>query len=153
MSSLRYNDKAVITPESSNSTTAEVGESAIKQDLSIKKHNDSISSNDHVDGDIQKCPCCNNPWSSATGDIFALLCQTCKSDKDSDEGVDDSTKKSTKQQQQKVLLQSGEESNSSNESKGISRDNMDFSVKPYDNFFRYANGGWMDKNPIPAECK
>ncbi len=28
--------------------------------------------------------------------------------------------------------------------------NMDPSVKPGDNFFDYANGGWIKKNPIPA---
>ena len=33
----------------------------------------------------------------------------------------------------------------------ISRKNMDPSVKPGINFFRYANGGWLDKNEIPAD--
>jgi putative endopeptidase len=28
--------------------------------------------------------------------------------------------------------------------------NMDFSVKPGDNFYLYANGGWLKKNPVPA---
>ena len=28
--------------------------------------------------------------------------------------------------------------------------NMDPSVKPGDNFYRYANGGWLKKNPVPA---
>lgn len=28
--------------------------------------------------------------------------------------------------------------------------NLDPSVKPGDNFFEYANGGWIKKNPIPA---
>ncbi len=28
---------------------------------------------------------------------------------------------------------------------------MDLSVKPGDNFFQYANGGWMKKNPLKAE--
>ena len=28
---------------------------------------------------------------------------------------------------------------------------MDLSVKPGDNFFLYANGGWMQKNPLKAE--
>ena len=27
--------------------------------------------------------------------------------------------------------------------------NMDRSVKPGDNFYLYANGGWMKKNPVP----
>jgi putative endopeptidase len=28
--------------------------------------------------------------------------------------------------------------------------NMDMSVKPGDNFYLYANGGWIKKNPVPA---
>ncbi len=28
--------------------------------------------------------------------------------------------------------------------------NLDTTVKPGDDFFRYANGGWLKKNPIPA---
>lgn len=28
--------------------------------------------------------------------------------------------------------------------------NMDLSIKPGDNFYRYANGGWLKKNTIPA---
>jgi putative endopeptidase len=33
--------------------------------------------------------------------------------------------------------------------KYIDRANMDFSVKPGDNFFLYANGNWIKKNPVP----
>ncbi|MBD0294990.1 MAG: M13 family peptidase, partial [Flavisolibacter sp.] len=32
----------------------------------------------------------------------------------------------------------------------IDRANMDFSVKPGDNFYLYANGGWLKRNPVPA---
>lgn len=28
--------------------------------------------------------------------------------------------------------------------------NMDFTVKPGENFYLYANGGWLKKNPVPA---
>src|ERR1700733_13959174 len=28
--------------------------------------------------------------------------------------------------------------------------NMDTTVKPGDDFFKYANGAWLKKNPIPA---
>ncbi|MDP9046678.1 MAG: hypothetical protein M3N14_00990, partial [Bacteroidota bacterium] len=28
--------------------------------------------------------------------------------------------------------------------------NLDTSVKPGEDFFRYANGSWLKKNPIPA---
>lgn len=34
--------------------------------------------------------------------------------------------------------------------KFIDPDNMDMSVKPGDNFFQYANGNWIRKNPVPA---
>ena len=29
--------------------------------------------------------------------------------------------------------------------------NMDTTVSPGEDFFQYANGGWINKNPIPAE--
>ena len=32
----------------------------------------------------------------------------------------------------------------------IDRSNMDLSVKPGDNFYLYANGNWIKKNPVPA---
>ena len=35
--------------------------------------------------------------------------------------------------------------------KAIDVANMDLSVNPGDDFFRYANGGWMKANPIPEE--
>ncbi|RYY86120.1 MAG: M13 family peptidase [Chitinophagaceae bacterium] len=34
--------------------------------------------------------------------------------------------------------------------KYIDRSNMDQSVKPGENFYRYANGSWLKKNPVPA---
>ncbi|GAA4463846.1 M13 family peptidase [Nibrella saemangeumensis] len=34
--------------------------------------------------------------------------------------------------------------------KFIDRDNMDLSVKPGDDFYTYANGNWLKKNPVPA---
>ena len=34
---------------------------------------------------------------------------------------------------------------------GIKLENMDMSVKPGDDFFAYANGGWMARNPIPDD--
>ena len=41
--------------------------------------------------------------------------------------------------------------NMSTTSVGIDLTNMDTSVKPGENFFQYANGGWLKKNPIPEE--
>ena len=40
---------------------------------------------------------------------------------------------------------------SSEQSKPIDLANMDTSVKPGDDFYRYANGTWLAKNPIPAD--
>ena len=34
--------------------------------------------------------------------------------------------------------------------KYINKANMDLSVKPGDNFYRYANGNWVKNNPVPA---
>ena len=34
---------------------------------------------------------------------------------------------------------------------GIDITNLDTSVAPGNNFFQYANGGWLEKNPIPEE--
>ncbi|WP_165958134.1 M13 family metallopeptidase [Segetibacter sp. 3557_3] len=34
--------------------------------------------------------------------------------------------------------------------KFIDKANMDLSVKPGDNFYLYANGNWISKNPVPA---
>ncbi len=34
---------------------------------------------------------------------------------------------------------------------GFSMSNLDTTCKPCQDFYRYAMGGWMDKNPIPAE--
>lgn len=33
----------------------------------------------------------------------------------------------------------------------INPKNMNTSVKPGDNFYEYANGAWLQRNPIPAE--
>ena len=34
---------------------------------------------------------------------------------------------------------------------GIDRDGMDFSVRPQDDFFAYANGTWVKETTIPAD--
>ena len=34
---------------------------------------------------------------------------------------------------------------------GIATENMDLSVKPGDNFFKYVNGTWLEKTEIPAD--
>ena len=40
--------------------------------------------------------------------------------------------------------------NIQNQTKAIDPANLDLSIKPCDDFFHYANGTWMKKNPIPA---
>ncbi|HEY4787634.1 MAG TPA: M13 family peptidase, partial [Bacteroidales bacterium] len=34
---------------------------------------------------------------------------------------------------------------------GIDPANLDTNVKPGDNFYQYANGGWLKNNPMPSE--
>lgn len=34
---------------------------------------------------------------------------------------------------------------------GIHSEDMDTTCKPCTDFWRYVNGGWLDKNPIPAD--
>ena len=40
---------------------------------------------------------------------------------------------------------------SNQQTMGIKLENMDLTVKPGTDFYRYACGGWMDANPLPAE--
>lgn len=65
-----------------------------------------------------KCPCCNNPWSSATGEMFAAMCGECAPTVE--------------------------------EPAGLSRNNMKLDLDPADDFYLYANGGWIEQNPIPS---
>ncbi len=44
----------------------------------------------------------------------------------------------------------GQHGFAANPSKGLDVSNMDTSVPACQDFYRYANGGWMKKNPIPA---
>ncbi|MFT7005782.1 MAG: putative endopeptidase [Colwellia sp.] len=34
---------------------------------------------------------------------------------------------------------------------GIDKTNMDTNIRPQDNFYRYINGGWMNRNEIPSD--
>ena len=43
------------------------------------------------------------------------------------------------------------ETDESSKGRGLDRSNMDFDVKPKDNFYLYSNGNWMKNNPIPDE--
>jgi putative endopeptidase len=69
------------------------------------------------------CPCCDNPWARATGDLFAKLCGDCEKTS----GLA-----------------------SANPQFGLSRDNIDESIDKKMNFYLWANGSWMKNNPIPA---
>ena len=42
------------------------------------------------------------------------------------------------------------ETTTPNKNDAISRDNMDETIAPSDNFYQYSNGGWLAKNPIPS---
>src|SRR3972149_3523654 len=44
----------------------------------------------------------------------------------------------------------GDKQNEEADLRGVDRAGMDTTVKPGDNFFLYANGGWLKKTEIPA---
>lgn len=76
----------------------------------------------------EKCPCCDNPWSRATGDFFdKLVCDACE---ENEAKTATTTTTATGVQ-------------------GLDRANMDLTVSPAENFYQYANGGWIANNPIP----
>ena len=78
-----------------------------------------------------RCPCCDNPWSRATGAFFAQMCAECETaDKKKDKG--DSSSSSL------TLI------------RGLDRTNIDLTTDPTHNFYQYANGNWRKQNPIPA---
>ncbi|NCI45346.1 M13 family metallopeptidase [Sediminibacterium soli] len=49
-----------------------------------------------------------------------------------------------------LAFASGDDRFSKEIPKYIDRANMDLSVNPGNNFYRYANGGWLRKNPVPG---
>lgn len=71
----------------------------------------------------EKCPCCDNPWARATGDLFAKMCEGCNSSAGG-----------------KIAIATF----------GLSKDNMDLTIQPHENFYYHANGGWIRNNPIPG---
>ncbi len=50
-----------------------------------------------------------------------------------------------------ALLPAAEKSHEPALASGIDRGNFDESVKPGEDFFRYVNGNWIKRNPLPAE--
>lgn len=63
--------------------------------------------------------------------VSSLAIISCKTEKNTTE------KNTTEKPEEKV--------------QGIALENMDTSVKPTDDFFRYVNGSWLDKTKIPAD--
>jgi len=50
-----------------------------------------------------------------------------------------------------VLMQSCDNTKKMEKTKAIDPANMDLTVKPGDDFYEYANGGWMKTHPIPSD--
>jgi len=50
-----------------------------------------------------------------------------------------------------TIISCNNESKTTTQKPDILGVNIDSSVKPGEDFFEYANGGWIKRNPIPAE--
>jgi len=50
-----------------------------------------------------------------------------------------------------IIISCNSENETATPKQDILFTNLDTTVKPSDDFFEYANGGWIKKNPIPAE--
>lgn len=58
----------------------------------------------------------------------------------------------SKQPEQQFALSCGDcLADSKNASTGLDPTNMDLKTSPAHNFYRYANGTWLDSNPVPGE--
>mmetsp|Transcript_60790 Transcript_60790/g.73049 ORF Transcript_60790/g.73049 Transcript_60790/m.73049 type:complete len:707 (+) Transcript_60790:149-2269(+) len=79
---------------------------------------------DPNDPNFLKCPCCKNPWNMGSGGYFCGPCE------DPEKNTESESKSSPPP--------------------GISLENLDMSIKPADNFYKYTNGNWMKNNPIPS---
>ena len=102
----------------------------LRHDRPITMTNEAAAASGGGDDDT-KCPCCNNPWSKGTADMFSQLCAMCEETKTNDDDDDD-------------------DDNEPPIIPGLDPANMDLSVKPSDNFYLYSNGGWIQSNPIPT---
>jgi hypothetical protein len=98
-----------------------------------------------------RCPCCNNPWNVGTRHTAAV-----------DAFGKDSAPVRRRPDDQEFLaslawctvcspasLSSKPERSEGGGGLGIHRENLDLTVSPADNFYLYANGGWIRNNPIP----
>ena len=50
-----------------------------------------------------------------------------------------------------MMISCGNKKNKQKVIQPINSANLDVTVKPGDNFYQYANGGWLKNNPIPAD--
>ena len=78
-----------------------------------------------------KCPCCNNPWSVATSEIFSKLCAECTTTATTTNTADN-------------------DNDNNNDKKMNLKKYLDESISPTLDFYHYANGSWLQENPIPA---
>ena len=106
---------------------------------STEYHHSTTTTNNNDDNsnnpsNTPKCPCCNNPWSAATSEIFSKLCAEC------------STTTTTT-----TTTNTADNDNDNNNDKKMNlKKYLDESISPTLDFYHYANGSWLQENPIPA---
>jgi len=98
----------------------------------------------------EKCPCCDNPWSKATGDFFDKLCLDCETPKEDSTKAAAAATAAAAAATAAAATAAAAAATAAVPSFGLDRANMNLAVNPHDNFFEYANGTWMKNHQIPA---
>ena len=96
----------------------------------------------------ERCPCCNNIWTRPPPSSFAAPTKGAGGNNKASEDFLAKLAAAACATCAPPSVQSKEEEDGGSVG-GLLASNRDESVPPSDNFYWYANGGWISANPIP----